>query len=49
MCIYPPTTYRDVRKMKWQFNVSDAPEKRLPAIAYRPVRETVKKFQDGMA
>ena len=41
--MYPLKTNRDVRKLKWQYDVRNMPKKRLPAIADRAVWEKVTK------
>ena len=45
---HPPKTNRDVRKLKWQYEVRSMPKKRLPAIADRAVREKVSKGRAGL-
>ena len=37
--MYPLETNRDVRKLKWQYKVKNMPEKKMPAIVDRAVRE----------
>ena len=44
--MYPLETKRDVRKLKWQYKVSDMPEKRLPAIVDRAVWEKKTKGRE---
>ena len=33
--MYPLKTYRDVRRLQWQYKVENKPEKRLQAVADR--------------
>ena len=46
--MYPLKTNRDVRKLKWQYDVRNMPKKRLPAIADRAVWEKVTKGRAGI-
>ena len=46
--MYPLETNRDVRKLKWQHNVKNMPEKRLPAIVDGAVREIITKRRAGI-
>ena len=46
--MYPLTTNRDVRKLKWQYKVRNMTKKRLPAIAGRAVWEKVTKGRAGI-
>ena len=39
--MHPLKTNRDVRKLKWQYKVKNMPEKRLPAMIDRAVREKI--------
>ena len=41
--MYPLKTKRDAGKLKWQYQVRDMPEKRLPAIADRAVWDRTTK------
>ena len=44
--MHPLETNRDRIESKWQYKVRDAPEKRLPAIADRAVREKTTKGRE---
>ena len=46
--MYPLETNRDVRNLKWQYQVRNMPKKRLPAIADRDVWEKVTKGRAGI-
>ena len=46
--MYPLKTNRDVRKLNWQYEVNDMPEKRLPAIVDRAVWEKITKGRAGI-
>ena len=46
--MYALKTNRDVRKLKWQYKVSNMPEKRLPAIADSAVWEKITKERAGI-
>ena len=47
--MYPFTkTNGDVRKLKWQYQVSNMPENRFPAIADRAVWEKIPKGPAGL-
>ena len=46
--MYPLKTIRDVRKLKWQYKVNNAPEKKLPAIVDRAVWEKLTKGGAGI-
>ena len=45
--MYPLKTIRDARKLKWRYKVRNMPEKWLPAISDRAVREKVAKGRAG--
>ena len=44
----PLKTNEDVRELKWQHNVKNMPEKRLPAIVNRAVLENITKGRSGI-
>ena len=44
---YPLETNRDARKLKWQYNENNVPEKRLPAIVDKAVWEKITKGRAG--
>ena len=44
--MYPIQTNRDVRKFKWQYQVKNMPEKRLPAIVDRTVYVVERIWKD---
>ena len=46
--MYPLETNRDVRNLKWQYQVRNMPKKRLPTIADRAVWEKVTKGRAGI-
>ena len=46
--MHPLKTNRNMRKLKWQYQVRNIPKKRLPAIADRAVWETVTKGRAGI-
>ena len=46
--MYPLKTNRDMRKLKWQYEVKNLPEKRLPAIGDRAVWEKVTNGRAGI-
>ena len=43
--VYPLKTNRDARKLKWQHQARNMPEKRLPVVANSAVWEKVTKGQ----
>ena len=45
--MYPLETNRDVIKLKWQHNIKNMPQKRLPAIVDRTVWEKITKGRAG--
>ena len=45
--MYPLETNRDVRKLKWQYKVKNIPEKSLPAVLDRALREKITKGRAG--
>ena len=46
--MYPLKTSRDVRTLRWQYEVRNMPKKRLPAIADRTVWEKATKGRAGI-
>ena len=46
--MYPYITYRNVRKLKWQYKVKNMSEKGLPAIVDTAVWEEITKGRENM-